>query len=92
MSPKEGELGKNAKNHLAEYVKEQRRLRQKLDTDWQGNNCENKGHTLPSNTRQYAEQQPQLGPGKPLGPAPTPIYTGPKTPVVSVPQAPKPSK
>jgi hypothetical protein len=85
----DGSPGKNQINHLAEYKIHQRRLVIKLD-EWRDKDCEEKN--LPPNARQYAAQEPQLGPGKPLVPAPTPIYSPAVSPAVSVPQAKKPSK
>jgi len=69
----DGSMGNKAKNHLAEYQVHQKRLVKKLD-QWYEEKCTAKGHTLPDNAGQYAIQEPQLGPGKPLKPAPTPTY------------------
>jgi hypothetical protein len=85
----DGNPGRNQENHLAEYKVHQRRLVQKLDNEWEDNQCDDKGHILPDNARQYAAQEPQLGPGKPLVPAATPVH--PRS-TVNVPQANKPSK
>ena len=87
----DGSMGNKAKNHLAEYQVHQKRLLKKLD-QWYEEKCNAKGHTLPDNAEQYAAQEPQLGPGKPLKPAPTPTYSPPTSPAVSVPPAKRPSK
>ncbi len=83
----DGSPSNNMKNHLAEYVKHQRRLKKKLD-EWVG--CDDKD--LPRLARQYAEQKPELGPGKPLEPAPTPEYYPAVIPPAIVPQPKTPSK
>jgi hypothetical protein len=58
---------KFAKNHLNEYKKQQKKLQDSLKR-WDDNNCDD--NDLPPNARQYAEQLPELGPGKPTGPDP----------------------
>jgi hypothetical protein len=83
----DGSPSNNMKNHLAEYVKHQTRLKKKLD-EWVG--CDD--NDLPYLARQYAEQKPELGPGKPLEPARTPEYYPAVIPPVIVPQPKKPSK
>jgi hypothetical protein len=85
----EGKLGNRPANHLAEYERQQERLQEKLN-DWKIKGCEDKD--LPRNAGQYAAQVPQLGPGKPLEPAPTPIYSPATSPALIVPQAKKPFK
>lgn len=73
----DGSLGKKAQGHLGEYRKQQGRLRKMIDK-WDGNNCAEKtGKDLPHKARQYAGQEPELGPGKPTEPSTwSPAYFG----------------
>jgi hypothetical protein len=80
-----GELIDKAKNHLKEYTKGQDELKEELK-NWKTQTCEDNGHTLPPNARQYAAQKPEFGPGKPLEPAPTPTYSPAATPPVIAPK------
>ena len=86
-----GDYVKSFKDHLAEYKVHQKKLFIKLG-EWYANGCDKNGPTLPDKAGQYAVQEPQLGPGKPLEPAPRPIYSPATSPALSVPQAKKPSK
>ncbi|MBK9262643.1 MAG: hypothetical protein IPM54_22915 [Polyangiaceae bacterium] len=81
----DGELIDKVKNHFAEYGKGQKELIDEL-INWTDRKCEEKGHTLPRNARQYAAQKPELGPGKPLEPAPTPTWSMAVPPAVNIPK------
>jgi hypothetical protein len=65
-----GELGRFAENHLKEYKKHQQRLSDKIQ-EWKDNKCDDTGGDglRPLKAREYATQQPELGPGKPVEPA-----------------------
>lgn len=80
----DGSMGKNQENHIKEYEKHQRRLQQKLDREWKEKGCDEKD--LPHLARQYAAQKPELGPGKPLEPGPTPTWPLAGSPVVIAPK------
>ncbi|MCU0634551.1 MAG: DUF4150 domain-containing protein [Gemmatimonadaceae bacterium] len=63
--------GRNADNHLQEYIKQRTKLREYLD-QWRNKkkrDCND--DDLPPGTPEYAsEQLPELGPGKPVTPTP----------------------
>jgi hypothetical protein len=68
----DGSLGKFAYNHIKHYKPDQERLKKAIE-DWDTNNCNDKGGDLrPLRAREYAKHEPELGPGKPLQPAPDP--------------------
>ncbi|MBK9260099.1 MAG: hypothetical protein IPM54_09715 [Polyangiaceae bacterium] len=73
----DGTLIKKAENHLKEYEKGQREVKQELEK-WKG--CDDKD--LPRLAREYAEQKPEFGPGKPLEPKPQPLSPKPGVSVV----------
>ena len=82
----DGSLGDKLRGHMKEYGREQEELIQELEK-WYKQTCNQKGYTLPLNALQFAAQKPEIGPGKPLEPAPTPIWSPPNsTPAVVVPK------
>ncbi len=69
----DGTLSKFLKGHFDEYKKHQDRLKKSID-DWDKNNCDNMGGDglKPLKAREYANNTPELGPGKPIEPASEP--------------------
>lgn len=59
--------GRFVESHINEYRKQQTKLKQELER-WDKNDCDNKGPPLPAKAREYAAQEPQLGPGAPVEP------------------------
>jgi hypothetical protein len=72
-------LGDKPQNHLNEYRGSQRKLPPKLE-QWKKNECTEKGYSLPPKAKEYAAQEPELGPGKPLEPGPLPASPAPASP------------
>ncbi len=88
----DGSPSKQMQGHLDAYGAGQTELMKAL-TKWYKDKCDQKGYTLPHNALQYAAQTPEFGPGKPLEPAPTPIWTPQAVnPIMIVPQPKKASK
>lgn len=87
----DGRLGDKLQSHMDEYERGQEKLIEELKT-WDRRHCDEKGYTLPRNARQFAAQKPEIGPGKPLEPAPTPTLSSAAIPAVSAPQDKKRSK
>lgn len=79
------------KGHLTAYKGDQENLVTELNS-WKAADCDDKEHALPRNARQYAAQEPEYGPGKPLEPAPTPEYRPALLPVVGKTEEKKRSK
>ena len=77
--------------HLDAYAAAQLEIVKQLN-NWRGALCDDTEHGLPDNARQYAAQTPEFGPGKPLEPAPTPVYNPAVVPPAIVPQPKKASK
>jgi hypothetical protein len=78
----DGSLGTKAANHINEYRKHQERLKEQL-SKWNDDDCDNKGPPLPAKAREYATQEPELGPGKPLEPVTPPVSPAPASPAIS---------
>jgi len=87
----DGSLGRQLQGHFLAYEAAQKEIIKELD-NWKVQECDDKDHGLPRNARQYAAQKPEIGPGKPLEPAPTPVYIPAVLPPVIVPQPKKASK